>query len=228
MHFDPLLCEGRLIKRYKRFFADIKLHNGEIVTAHCPNTGSMLGLIEEGRRVGISYSSDPKRKLAYTLEMIEENDVMVGVNTHNPNKLVYEGLQSGFFNDFIVYTSIHKEVKINAASRLDFALTGTDLPTCYLEVKNVHYKKENVAYFPDSVTTRGQKHLKELVELKEAGNRCVMIYVIQRNDIDSFAFADFIDPIYARLGERAKMLGVEFLAVSCKVNLEGISLARIL
>ncbi|MBX9977184.1 MAG: DNA/RNA nuclease SfsA [Alphaproteobacteria bacterium] len=226
MQFNPPLIPGILIKRYKRFMVDVRLEGGEIITAHCPNTGAMLGLIEEGRRVGLSKSNDPKRKYAHTLEMIEEEGHFVGVNTQNPNKLVHEGLLNGFFPMLRGYDAVHKEVKINKESRLDFALTAVDQPTCYVEVKNVHYKKGTTAYFPDSVTERGQKHLRDLMVLRGEGARCVMLYIIQRDDVENFALADFIDPTYTKLAREAQEHGVEIYAFMARLALNAITLAR--
>ncbi len=224
VNFSPPLLEGWLIKRYKRFFVDVELLSGEIVVAHCPNTGSMLGVIEQGRCVGLSFHSDPKRKLSYTLEMIADDGVMVGVNTLNPNKLVSASLQRHFFPMFEGYSGIHKEVKINTFSRIDFALTSLEKPTCYIEVKNVHYKKGDRAYFPDSVTKRGQKHIKELIYLKEQGYRCAMLYIIQREDVNAFSFADFIDSQYTKLAQEAAQKEVEMYAFTTSVNFDRIEL----
>ncbi len=207
---------------------DIELEDGRHVTAHCPNTGSMLGVIEEGRVVGLSHHDDPKRTLAYTLQMIEDDGVMVGVNTHNPNKIVFEALKNNYFDRLQGYENIHKEVKVSTHSRLDFALTSPHQPTCYIEVKNVHYKKGETAYFPDSKTERGQKHISELSALVHQGNRCVMLYIVQRPDVKKFAFADFIDPAYASLANDAKSKGVEMYAYTCDVSFDRISLKNIL
>ena len=223
MHFDAPLIPGKLIRRYKRFLADIELFDGTIITAHCPNTGAMRGLIEEGRRILCSKVDNPSRKYPYTLEGIEEQGVMVGMNTQRPNALVYEGLQSGFFETLTGY-NIQREVAIHAKTRMDFALTRENGPTCFVEVKNVHYKVGEGAFFPDSVTTRGQKHLQELMDLRDTGALCSMIYVVQRTDIAYLSFAGDIDPIYAGLAKKAWLKGVEMLAVTAELKADSLTL----
>lgn len=226
MHFDSPLIAGKLIKRYKRFLADIELCDGCIITAHCPNTGAMRGLIEQSRNVLCSMSESPSRKYPYTLEGIEEQGVMVGINTQRPNALVYEGLQSGFFENLKNYT-IQREVAIHAKTRMDFALTRNDMPTCFVEVKNVHYKIGEGAFFPDSVTTRGQKHLQELMVLRKKDYTCCMIYVIQRPDVSYLSFAKDIDPIYTDLAKKAWKSGVEMIAVTAEIDPYGLHLKTI-
>lgn len=181
-----------------------------------------MGLLDGGNTVYLSKSNDPKRKLAHTLEMIEAEGALVGVNTQTPNKLARLLFQQKHFEELKGYDAIHSEVKLNAQTRLDFALTGNDLPTCYVEVKNVHYTKGQTAYFPDAVTTRGQRHLRELSELVQAGNRAIMLYIIQRDDVEAFDFADFIDPTYAQLAKEALLHGVVLMAQTFTLSPHGI------
>lgn len=218
MNFLPPLLPGRFLKRYKRFFAEIIAENGEILTAHCPNTGAMAGLLEEGCRVYISPSTNPKRALKYTLEMMESEGVWVGVNTQTPNQLVFEALKAQKILELAPYTAFKREVKYGTGSRIDLLLTGKNLPDCYVEVKNVHFKRGSTAFFPDAVTTRGQKHIEELMHMKSLGHRAVMFFVIQRDDVKDFDFADFVDPVYARLAHEAISKGVEIFAYTCAVN----------
>lgn len=226
MKFKSKLIKGTFIKRYKRFFSDIRLETGEIVVAHCPNTGAMLGLLDEGNTAYISPSDNPQRKLAYTLEMIEEKGHCVGMNTQHPNTLIKEVLEQKLIEELSEYEKILAEVKINKETRLDFALESPTLPPCYIEVKNAHYKVGNTALFPDAVTLRGQKHLKELMNLVDQGYKACMIYVIQRSDIDSFSFAKNIDPAYASFAKEAFDKGVHFMALSFDVNDQGISFLK--
>ena len=225
MYFSSPLISGMLIKRYKRFLADIELFDGSFVTAHCPNTGAMRGLLEKGRTILCSKSDNPSRKYAHTLEGIEENGVMVGINTHRPNVLVKEGLEVGFFDTLKEYV-IQSEVSLHGATRIDFKLTKEQHPPCFVEVKNVHYKVGEGAFFPDSVTVRGQKHLRELMMLKGQGCRCVMIYVIQRGDVSFMSFAHTIDPLYAALAKEAYDAGVEMVAVTAKLDAGGLFLSQ--
>lgn len=225
MIFSSSLLKGQLIKRYKRFLADVYLENKETpVTIHCPNSGSMLGLTKEGSSVWVSTSTNISRKLPYTWEIGEEENVMVGVNTQNPNRLVAEALQQKFFSPFLEYTTFKQEVPIGKNSRLDFVLQKDGKPPCYLEVKNVHLKKDTYAAFPDAVTDRGTKHLEELISLKQQGAQAVQLYIIQRSDLSAFTFAHWIDPVYAKTASKAKEAGVIFLAYNCTITSSEISL----
>jgi sugar fermentation stimulation protein A len=227
MHFENALTRGRLVQRYKRFLADIELENGQIITAHCANTGSMAGLSAPGLTVYLSHSSNPKRKLAWSWELVKLESGLVGVNTAQPNRLVAEALADKKIAPLAAYPHIRPEVKYGKKSRIDFLLTGADLPDCYVEVKNVHFsRKPGLAEFPDSVTTRGARHLAEMALMVEQGHRALTIYVIQRTDCTSFALAGELDPAYVAAYQKAKSAGVESLAFSCEINPQAISLAQ--
>jgi sugar fermentation stimulation protein A len=221
----PLLISGKLVKRYKRFFADIELDSGEIITAHCPNTGPMIGVSTPGSLVRISYSDNPKRKLAYTWEMIQVNKTWVGVNTGLPNRVVKLGLEKGIFPQLKNYDRIRCEFPYGRdnKSRVDFLLNGdNNLKTVYLEVKNVTLAEENLALFPDTVTTRGQKHLRELMALLPE-SRAIMLYFINRGDCDRFAPADSYDRLYGKMLREAVEVGVEVLPYRFEITPQGIS-----
>jgi sugar fermentation stimulation protein A len=222
----PELIRGTLIKRYKRFLADVKLKDGTVVTAHCPNTGSMQGCSEPGRPVYLSSHDNPKRKLKFTWELIEMPTSLVGVNTLVPNRLVFESIKAGRVPELTGYERVEREVKINDHTRLDFALTGAGGQRCYGEIKNCTLVNDGVASFPDAVTARGLKHLRELEALVDTGNRCVMFYFIQRMDARIFKPADKIDPAYGRGLRRAARGGVEIIAYDVFIDLKGIRLNR--
>ena len=231
MLFIAPLIPGRLIKRYKRFLADIMLDSGEEITAHCANPGAMLGLTRPGNRVLLSKSSNPARKLAYSWEIVETDfgrgPEMVGINTGHPNAIVSEAISAGFFADLAGYTGLRREVKYGKNSRVDILLTGEKLADCYVEIKNVHMMRTpGLAEFPDSVTARGAKHLAELGDMVAAGHRAVMIYLIQM-DADRFALAGDIDKTYAAAFDVARQRGVEALAACCRVDANGIAIARL-
>jgi sugar fermentation stimulation protein A len=217
----PPLIEGVLIKRYKRFMADIQLNNGEIITAHCPNTGPMTGVCQPGSKVQISPSNNPKRKLAYTWEMIFIDNVWVGVNTSLPNQVVKLALENKLFPE-LDYTTIKPEFAIekDKKSRLDFFLSGGE-NDIYLEVKNTTWTNNNIALFPDTVTTRGQKHLRELMDLLAVA-KPVMLYFINRGDCDQFKPGDEADPEYGRLLREAIKLGVKILPCRFNITPQGI------
>lgn len=225
MQFENQLVTGTLVKRYKRFLADVILDNGEAVTAHCTSTGAMLGLLNPGARVWLSPSLNPLRKLPYTWEMVESDGVMVGVNTSNPNRLVYEALEQNRLPAFAGYTSFKREVKYGKNSRIDIYLEGPGLPNCYIEIKNVHLKRGDFIEFPDAVTERGAKHLEEMMEMVTQGHRAAMIYVIQREDGKQFSLAEDIDPVYAETAARAFAHGVEAYAHPCAMSAESIVLS---
>ena len=223
----PTLYPGTLLKRYKRFMADIELDSGEVITAHCPNTGPMTGVCHIGNRVQVSKSDNPKRKLAYTWEIIEMKEpdpTWVGVNTALPNRVVLSALEAHLFPELGPYTKIRKEVPYgkDKKSRIDFLLTAdNDQPPIYVEVKNTTWTKGNLALFPDTVTTRGQKHLQELTALRPHA-RAVMLYFINRGDCPRFATGDEADPTYGELLRAAISQGVEVLPCRFDVQPEGI------
>lgn len=226
----PTLEAGILLKRYKRFFADIELASGKIITAHCPNTGPMTGVSTVGSLVQVSRSDNPKRKLAYTWEMIQVNDkepTWIGVNTAMPNRIIKLALEQRLFPELGNYSTIRGEVPYgkDLKSRVDFLLTDDDresnLPI-YLEVKSVTLSEENVALFPDTVTTRGQKHLRELMALLPQA-RAVMLYFINRGDCTSFAPCDSADSLYGELLRQAVERGVEVLPYRFEITPQAIS-----
>lgn len=223
---QPLL-RGRLVSRYKRFFADVILDDGQAVTAHCPNPGAMLGLKEPGMGVWLSVSDDPKRKLAHTLQLVEVDGALAGVNTMLPNRLVAEALANGVIPELEGYANVRPEVKYGEASRIDFLLTHPDWRSCWLEVKNVHLRREGtLAEFPDCVAARSSKHLRELGAMVAAGDRAVVLFVIQRTDCDSFAACHDLDPVFAAALDHAADAGVEVLAYACEMSTASIAISR--
>ncbi len=223
MLFKSRLIRGTLVQRYKRFLADVRLPTGEIVTAHCTNTGSMLGCKEPGSAVYVSLSPNKGRKLAYTWEMIQIRKAWVGINTLHPNRLVAEAIEAGTLRELLGYEVIRREVKVSAHSRLDLCLEGNNR-CCYVEVKNVTLSFDGAAAFPDSVSERATKHLKELIRLKRQGHRAAIVFVIQRGDCGYFRPADEIDPEYGRWLRRAVKAGVEALPYGATVTPKGIVL----
>jgi sugar fermentation stimulation protein A len=227
MRFPSPLVRGRLVQRYKRFFADAVLDDGTPVTAHCPNPGAMLGLNAPGLPVWLSRSDDPKRKLAHTLELVEADGGLVGVNTMHPNRLVAEALAAGAIPELTGYESIRREVKYGANSRVDFLLESQGRPPCWLEVKNCHLRREgSLAEFPDCVAARSLKHLRELTAEVVRGARAVMLFVIQRTDCDAFSACADLDPAYARGLDQAAAAGVEVLCYDCDIGSEAIRVGR--
>ena len=223
MKFKERLLQGTLIKRYKRFFADIKYQNNTI-TAHCPNSGSMMGLLKAGNKVWFSQSNDPKRKLKYTLQIIEINKKMVGINTHLTNKIILESLKEKKIKSLINFINIKAEVKFSDNTRFDF-LIHNDLDKCFLEVKNVTLvRKNSIAEFPDSITSRGTKHLKELINAKKKGYKSYILYLLQREDCKSFKIAKDIDDLYKIAYEKAQKNGVKMLCYDCKLSNEEIKI----
>ena len=222
----PELIPGILVKRYKRFMADVKLADGKVVTAHCPNSGSMLECCEPGRPVYLSLHDNPKRKLKYTWELIEMPTSIVGINTLIPNRLVAESIEAGLVPYLNGYDNVAREVKISGNTRLDILLSSKDGNRCYVEIKNCTLVKERIACFPDAVTSRGLKHLIELSSLISQGFRCVIFYVIQRMDAKIFQPADHIDPAYGRELREALKHGVEILVYDTRIDLKTISLNR--
>lgn len=222
----PELTRGTLVRRYKRFLADVILENGETVVAHCPNSGSMAECSLPGRPVFISRSDDPKRKLKYTWEVIEMPGSLVGVNTQVPNRLVAGAIQNGDVPELAGYDSLKREVKVGSRSRLDVGLTRNEGDRCFVEIKNCTLVRDGLAMFPDAVTTRGQKHLREMEGLLADGARCVMFYLIQRMDAERFRPADGIDPAYGEELRRVAEMGVEILAYDVHLDMVGIRLRR--
>ena len=219
MKFMSPLITGTLIKRYKRFLADITLDNGEEITAHCANPGAMTGLAAAGSKVWLSKSTNPKRKLKYSWEMVEADGTLVGINTAHPNKIAVEAINNGAIAELTGYQSLKTEQRYGNNSRIDILLKDEAKPPCYVEIKNVHLmRKPGLAEFPDSVTARGAKHLDELAEMVKRGNRAVMVYLIQRSDAKSFALAKDIDPHYAARFAAARAAGVEAIAYACALS----------
>lgn len=226
MKFKNQLVHGTLIKRYKRFLADVKLDNGTEVVAHCTNSGSMKSCLENGAEVYLSPVDDPKRKTKFTWEMIKINGDWVGINTGNPNKLAFEAISSDKISGLEGYTTVKREVKFGD-SRFD-VFAENENEKCFVEVKNVTLKEGKYALFPDAVTTRGQKHLKTLIEVKNQGIRAVMLYIIQRSDVEVFAPAREIDPDYSETLKLAVESGVEVIPIKAKVTPQTIELGEIL
>lgn len=258
MRFPSPLFKGTLLARRKRFFADVTLDDGREIVAHCPNPGAMLGVCAPGLTVWVSHNPDPKRTLAYTLEIVADpahGGAMVGVNTMLPNKLAREGLERRAITPFAAYDRFRPEVKYGENSRIDWLLevSGQDtarqagraepsaLPhgagsrpapeatqKCYLEIKNVHLRRGEFAEFPDCVTTRGAKHMRELANLIPQGSRAAVLFVVQRDDCAAFRPAADLDPAYARAFAEAVAAGVEAYAMGCRVSPEEITLDRML
>jgi len=233
MIFDPPLERGTLLQRYKRFLADVVLEDGSTITAHCPNPGSMLGLNMPGSPVWLSKSPDPKRKLAYTLELIEVEGpnsgefVTVGLNTMHPNRLVAEALAADAIPELTGYATHRREVAYGANSRVDFLLQAPDRAACWLEVKNCHLRRAGtLAEFPDCVAARSAKHMRELAAMTAAGDRAVVLFVVQRTDCDRFAACHELDPAFASALEEAAAAGVEVLAYACDISPSRVSIAR--
>lgn len=222
----PELISGTLVKRYKRFLADVKLENDNIVTAHCPNSGRMTECCMAGQPVYLSKHDSPTRKYPYTWELIEMPDSLVGVNTNVPNALVFESIKHNDIPELQNYTDHFREVSTGNHSRIDILLKKKGHQPCYVEVKNCTLVKNRLASFPDAVTRRGRKHLKELQTLKKEGNRCVMFYLIQRMDADTFTPAESIDPDYACELKAAAANGVEILAYDVIIDLKTIHINR--
>jgi sugar fermentation stimulation protein A len=222
----PPLFPGKLIKRYKRFLADIELADGSIITAHCPNSGSMLGCNLPGSPVMVSVSRNPNRKLAHTWELVQFNGFWVGLNTMLPNRLAEEAILDGTITELQGFERLRREVPYGSErSRIDILLEG-EKGCCYVEVKNVTLVQDGLALFPDAVTERGQKHLRELMEVVRNGDRGVILFTVQRGDGSAVAPADTIDPVYGKLLREAVKHGVEALAYRAEVRPEQIRLTE--
>ena len=223
MKFNKKLLQGTLIKRYKRFFVDIKYKN-KTITAHCPNSGSMMGLLNKGNNVWFSESDNPKRKLKYTLQIVVVNNKPVGINTHLSNKIVLESLKNKKIKNLIKFTNIKSEIKFSDNTRFDF-LISNNKEKCFLEVKNVTLlRQDNIAEFPDAITTRGTKHLKKLIEAKRKEYESCLLYLIQREDCKTFKIANDIDQEYKIAFNMAIENGVRILCYDCKLSNEEIIL----
>lgn len=234
MRFPSPLQPGRLVKRYKRFLADITLDTGEAITAHCANPGSMMGVAPEGARVWVSKSASKTRKLPYSWELVEIDGALVAINTNNPNKIAADAIEGDVIPELTGYASMKREVKYGENSRIDILLdtpknTRSRTAPCYVEVKNVHLMRTpGLAEFPDSVTTRGAKHLVELAAMVAQGARAVMVYVVQRGDCREFRPAADLDPAYAAGLTTAVAAGVETLCYDCDVTTTEVILRRAL
>ena len=228
MEFSRDLIQGTLVKRYKRFLADVVLKSGEKVTAHCPNTGAMAGLKEPGSEVWLSPATKAKtRKLNYTWELIRVEKGLVGINTLLPNKIVTEAILAGLIPELAGYDHLKNEVKYGESSRIDILLSSHGKPDCYVEIKNVHLvRTPKIAEFPDSVSARATKHQKELSTIVNNGDRAVTFYLCQREDCEIFRLAQDIDPNYAMATANAEKKGVEMLSYDCSLSTSSINLRR--
>ena len=229
MQFDQTLARGRLIKRYKRFLADVRTDDGTELTAHCPNPGSMRSVSDPGSTVWLSRSDNPARKLSHTLELIETPGGLVGVNPNRANAIAEEAIGAEQIETLAGYGTIRREVRYGVNSRIDLLLQDDNRPDCYVEVKSVTMRRDTdaggLAEFPDAVTKRGAKHLDELSEVVRQGGRAVMLFLAQRGDCTRFAVAHDIDPGYAAAFKKASTAGVEMHAVYCNLSPAGISVA---
>jgi sugar fermentation stimulation protein A len=231
MRFPAPLLPATLLKRYKRFLADVVLPSGETVTVHCANPGSMIGLNAPGARVWLSKSPNPKRKLAHSWELIEIDlgggAELVGINTAHPNALAAEATAAGLITELASYDTIRREVKYGRNSRVDFLLEGKGRPPCYVEIKNVHLMRQpGLAEFPDAVTKRGAKHLGELSAMVAAGHRAVMLFLVQIGSARRFKISRDIDPGYGKAFDAARRAGVEAIAYRCGITCDGIEVVE--
>ena len=227
MDFPDTLLRGRLIKRYKRFMADVILDSGETITAHCANTGAMLGVQEADSEVWLSPARNPDRKLKFTWELIRIGGGLVGINTAHPNKVVAEAIEGGKIPELTGYDTHRREVKYGNNSRVDILLSQDGKPDCYVEIKNVHLMRvAGVAEFPDSVSSRAAKHQGELADMVKQGARAVIFYLCQREDCDNFRLAADIDPDYAAAAKAARETGVEAMCYACTLTPEAIAVSR--
>lgn len=223
MIFAPPLIPARLIRRYKRFLADVSFDAETIVTVSVPNTGAMRGLVEPDNRVWLSYSANKSRKYHYRLEIVETDGQMVGINTSLPNQLALEALHIGLLPELSAYNKIFPEQRYDTKSRIDFLLQNDYLEDCYLEIKNVHFiRKKGLAEFPDTPTARGTKHLQSLIRMVQTGKRAALVYIIQREDCHAFSICEDLDPLYGQMHRLALKAGVEFYAIKCAINTQSI------
>jgi sugar fermentation stimulation protein A len=231
MYFPAPLLRGRLIQRYKRFLADVQLTDGNIITATCPNTGSLLGLASPGSTVWLSESATPTRKYRHTWELVEADlgrgAVLVGINTGHPNNLVAEAIAAGQVHRLRRYADLKREQKYGRNSRIDILLHDPKRGYCYVEVKNVHLsRRHGLAEFPDSITERGTKHLSEMTDMVNAGCRAVMVFLVQRGDVNRLSLARDIDTRYAQAFDKARAAGVEAMALRCCVSQQAIEIEK--
>ena len=225
MKFTKSLIKGKLIKRYKRFFADVKINN-QIVTAHCPNTGSMMGLLEEGNEVYLLKNDNPKRKLKYGLEIIKAKKNLVGVNTHMANKIVHHGLSNNLIKELKENETIQAEVFFNKETRFDF-LARKNGQKSFIEVKNVTlFRDKLTAEFPDAITSRGSKHLLTLIDAIKKGYKAYLIFLVQIQNMEKFKIARDIDSEYYKNYLKAQKAGVNFLAYRCKITAKEILIEK--
>lgn len=230
MQFQTPLMPATLLRRYKRFLADIRLDDGQEVTAHCPNPGAMLGLKDEGLRIWVEPNDDPKKKLKYGWRLAElPGDHWAGIDTSVPNRVVKEALETGLVTELSAYKTVRPEVKYGEDSRVDFLLSEPGLPDAYVEVKNVHLRRESDwAEFPDSVTTRGAKHLARLSDVAASGSRAVMLYLVQRTDCARLKMAGDLDPAYAKAFDAARGAGVEMICYTTEISVDEVKIAAAL
>ena len=227
MLLPQLLIHGRLVSRYKRFFADLVLDDGQEITAHCPNPGAMLGVKDAGQGALVSWSNDPKRKLAYTLQLVEQGNALVGINTLLPNRLVAEALAADAISELSGCATIKPEVKYAQASRVDFLLTHPGRPPCWLEFKNCHLSRTpGLAEFPDCKAERSTRHLEDLAAQVREGHRAVVLFVVQREDCETFSACADLDPKFAAGLDAAAAAGVEVLVYACAMGTEAVRIAR--
>ena len=225
MNFENKLISGVFIKRYKRFFVDVKIQN-KVITAHCPNTGSMGGLLKKGNKIWVSKSNNRDRKLKYTLQIIEDGSSKVGVNTHLTNKIVLDALNNNLIKEFDKNIIIRPEIKFGENTRFDFLITKENYKA-FLEVKNVTLtRKPKIAEFPDAVTSRGAKHIEELIKASKRGYQIYIAFIIQREDCNQFVIAADIDPEYSRLLSKAVKKKLNILCYDCKFSSKGIKLNK--
>ena len=225
MNFENKLISGIFIKRYKRFFVDVQIED-KLVTAHCPNTGSMLGLLNEGNKVWLTKSDNPNRKLKYTLQIIEDNKSKVGVNTHLTNKIVLNALENNLIKEFNKDIKIKPEVRFGESTRFDFLISKKNYKA-FIEVKNVTLKrKPKIAEFPDAITSRGAKHIHELIKASKKGYKIYIAFIIQREDCDQLSIASDIDPEYSQILSKAIRNKLKVLCYDCKFSSKGIKLNK--
>ena len=225
MNFENKLISGIFVKRYKRFFVDV-LVNNKLITAHCPNTGSMQGLLKEGNKVWLSKSNNPNRKLKYTLQIIEDDKSKVGVNTHLTNKIVLDALKNNLIKEFSKDIKIKPEVRFGDNTRFDFLISKKNYKA-FIEVKNVTLKrKPKIAEFPDAITSRGAKHINELIKASKKGYKIYIAFIIQREDCDQLSIASDIDPEYSQILSKAIRNKLKVLCYDCKFSTKGIKLNK--